>query len=311
MIKLDSFYVKKLATNIGFEKCGISKAVVSDSNIVFFENWLELGFHADMKYISENKQQRINPSELVENAKSIISVILNYRIAEPFKSENYSISKYALVTDYHIVIQHKLEILLHNLKEKYPYIKARISIDSAPVLERYFAMSAGLGFIGKNTCLINPELGSWVFLGEIITDAEFELYDSPTLYNCGECNKCIDSCPCGALSENGLNANKCISYHTVENKHNIPEHIADKITDQLFGCDICQDVCPFNSKNTSTNTQFSDILGLLEFLKLEELGNISNREFNRRFANTSLLRSGRKKIIENFSHLKPQNNSLG
>ncbi|MDD3740863.1 MAG: tRNA epoxyqueuosine(34) reductase QueG [Bacteroidales bacterium] len=304
MIKLHSSYVKNLAANIGFDKCGISKAVVSDSNIAFFENWLELGFHADMKYMSENKQQRIDPSELVENSKSVISVILNYKISEPFKSQKYSISKYALVTDYHIVIRNKLEKLLHDLKDNYPQINARIFTDTAPILERYFAMSSGLGFIGKNTCLINPELGSWVFIGDILTDAESDFYDSPFLLSCGDCNLCIKACPCGALSNNGLNANKCISYHTIENKNNTPESISDKITSQLFGCDICQDVCPFNSKTTSTNTQFSSIINLLELLQPEELNSISNREFNRRFDKTSLLRSGRKKIIENFSHLK-------
>lgn len=305
MAYLNSSSVKKLAVSTGFDKCGISRSIVTNSDISFFNNWLDLSYNADMKYMSANKDLRCHPSKLLENSKSVISVILNYNISETLKNQTFNISKYALINDYHDIMRSKLEKLLLCIKEELPQINAGIFTDTAPILERYFAMSSGLGFIGKNTCLINPELGSWVFIGEILTDAEFDFYDSPIPINCGECNKCINACPCQAINENGLNANKCISYHTIENKNETPKDIADKITNQLFGCDICQNVCPYNNKKAILNK--SDLLNvteILDSLNPIELQNMSNREFNRRYKNTSLIRAGRKKLIENFSHLK-------
>jgi epoxyqueuosine reductase len=305
MVYLNSSSVKKLAISAGFDKCGISRPVVTNSDISFFNNWLDLGYNADMKYMSANKDFRYDPTKLMENSKSVISVILNYNIPETLKNKTFNISKYALINDYHEIMRNRLERLLFGIKEEMPQINVRIFTDTAPILERYFAMSSGLGFIGKNTCLINPDLGSWVFIGELLTDAESDFYDSPIPINCGECNKCINACPCHAINENGLNANKCISYHTIENKNETPKNIADKITNQLFGCDICQNVCPYN--NIKAGLKESDLLGITEILDTLspiELQNISNREFNRRYKNTSLIRAGRKKIIENFSHLK-------
>jgi len=235
---------------------------------------------------------------------------LNYNIENTFENKNFSISKYAIVSDYHTIMHKKLDELSGKIKADFPDINMRVFTDTAPILERYYAMSAGLGFIGKNSCLINNKYGSWVFIGEIITDAEFDFYDSPIPINCGECNKCIQSCPCGALSENGLNANKCISYHTIENKSAIPGNIVAKITDQLFGCDICQEVCPYNSQPDMQKSELPCIEDTLKTLDPDSLENISNREFNRHFVNTSLLRAGRKKILENFSHLKISKDTL-
>lgn len=308
MSSFNSSYVKGLAMSVGFDKCGISHAEVKDSHISFFKNWLKLEYHAEMDYMVNNKDLRKYPSKLLKNAKSVISVILNYNTNENLKNQRYNVSKYALVNDYHAVMRSKLEELLTAIKNKTPKINARIFIDTAPVLERYFAMSSGLGFIGRNTCLINPDFGSWVFIGEIITDVEPDFYDSPIHFDCGECQLCVKACPCGALSKYGLNANKCISYHTIENKNNTPDMVAEKITNQVFGCDICQNVCPHNKIIDLPHSQLPSISAKLDKLNPEELNNLSNREFNRRFENTSLLRAGRKKIIENFSHLKNSSN---
>lgn len=256
-----------------------------------------------MNYLSENIDLRKKPELLLEGAKSVISVLLNYYPNENLLNNYFSISKYALGKDYHEVLKAKLQIVLDEMLVDFPELKARIFTDTAPVLERYFAMASGLGFIGKNTCLITPNSGSWVFIGEIICNAEFD-YDFPISDNCGSCRRCIDACPVGALSKFGLDANKCISYHTIENKSKTPEEITKKITNQVFGCDICQDVCPHNKNAQSTDCKELTLHSAVKNLNVDELSNISNREFNRRFTGTSLLRAGRLKIIENFSNLK-------
>ncbi len=305
-MRLDAAYVKHLAAVAGFSSCGISKAGVSSSHVEFLNNWLKSGFNAGMRYMQENVSLRENPALLLENAKSVISVVLNYFPAEQPTDKNFVISKYALGQDYHDLMKSKLQNMLDEIIKKYPEIRARVFTDTAPVLERYFAMSSGLGYIGKNTCLITPHSGSWVFIGEIICDAESD-YDSPVLINCGNCTRCVDACPVGALSEKGLNANKCISYHTIESKEKTPSGIAEKVTNQLFGCDICQDVCPHNKNTKYSTCDELQLHNAVQNIVPEDLTEISNREFNRRFKGTSLLRAGRKKIIENFQNLKTEN----
>lgn len=304
---MDAKLIKQLAALAGFDDCGISRATVEDSHIKFSRNWLSLGFNAGMSYLSANTDLRENPDKLLKNAKSVISLILNYYPSELLPSDDFSISKYAYSNDYHEVMRDKLKRLLNEIQSNYPEINARIFVDTAPVLERYFAMSSGLGFIGRNTCLINKNFGSWVFIGEIITDAESE-YDNPLIENCGSCNECIKACPSGALSENGLNANRCISYHTIESKDVMPEEIGSKISNQIFGCDICQNVCPYNKDAKSSNRKEFRILPAIRDFNPNELIDISNREFNRRFAGTALLRAGRKKIISNYEVLKRKRN---
>jgi epoxyqueuosine reductase len=302
-VRLDALLIKQLALSIGFQGCGISSAKIEESHINFFQNWINSGKNAGMNYLSANTELRKNPETLLENAKSVISVILNYYPSEILPDEEFRISKYAYGQDYHLVMMDKLQRLVVELKKHYPEVNTRTFTDTAPVFERYFAMTAGLGFIGRNTCLINKDFGSWVFIGGIIIDEESD-YDIDVPTNCGSCNKCIVACPGNALSENGLDANKCISYHTIENRGTLPSVMAAKISNQLFGCDICQDVCPYNSGAIASSNGDFDVLPSIRTLNPEDLKQLSNREFQRRFNKTSLLRAGRKKIVENWELLR-------
>lgn len=309
-MRLDAQLIKQIASDAGLDGCGISKASVKESHSIFLSNWLRRGYNASMTYMSKNLEVRSNPSLLVENAKTVISVILSYVPKELIHKNGIKISKYAYGPDYHEVLKSKMEIMLGEIKKEVPEIDARIFIDTAPVLERYFAMAAGLGFIGNNTCLITEKYGSLVFIGEIVCDVESSEYDLPIFKTCGECQSCILACPTGALSENGLDANKCISYHTIENRGSIPSDIALRISNQVFGCDICQDACPYNKAVKNENREDFEIHSAIKDIDFNALSDISNREFNRRFAGTSLLRAGRKKLVENYSVIRDKNKGL-
>lgn len=296
-MKINSKLVKKLAHEHGFDDCGITNSLPPEKDILFYEKWITSGKNAGMDYLTRNIDIRKNPELLVPEAKTIISLILSYNISAA--NQKYFISKYARGKDYHHVMKSKLKSFEQKLINLYPDLKSRIFTDSAPVLERVFARESGLGFIGKNTCLIHPKFGSFVFIGEIICDAEAE-YDQPVSGECGECNLCIKACPVGALSRFGLDANKCISYHTIENPGEIPEHTANKIKNQVFGCDICQDVCPYNeNKPISKHKDFYDS-NTIKSLNPKKLENMTNSQFKKHFISTSLYRAGKRKLIENF-----------
>lgn len=298
-MRLKAEQIKSIAKNLGFDACGISKAIISDKNKSTYQNWIDSGFNANMTYLSRNENLRNTPELLVENAKTVISLVLNYYTEDTLDNPNISISKYAYGNDYHYVIKHKLQQFIDSLNELNPEINARGFTDSAPIYERFFAVEAGLGFLGKNTCLITPDYGSWVFIAEIICDIESD-YDKPVNTNCGSCSICIDSCPTGALSDKGLNANKCISYHTIESKDDIPENILAKMGTQVFGCDICQNVCPHNSKAKTNKHKELQLLPQIKTIELVKIENLSNSQFKKAFGSTSLFRAGKKKLISNF-----------
>jgi len=301
--KIDANLVKSLSKEIGFDDCGISSVQIYHKDKLLLSKWLESGMNAGMDYMTKNGEVRQNPELLLENAKSVISLTLNYKPSETETNPAYYISKYARGLDYHYVMKSKMRDLVSKIEEVYPEIKTRVFTDSAPVLERAFSRNSGLGFIGKNTCLIHPQKGSFFFIGEIICDYISD-YDRPLNVDCGNCSLCVDACPVGALSENGLDANKCISYHTIENSGEIPKEVAEKIINQVFGCDICQNVCPFNQKSpVSTHREFKR-LDKIQDLNLDYLQELSNSQFNKKFADTSLQRAGRKKLITNFELVK-------
>ncbi len=297
---LDSTLIKDLAYKIGFDKCGICSTEISDQDIKRYTKWINDGFFAKMNYLTKYLDIRKNPKLLVENAKSIISLCLNYK---PNNSNtNYYIAKFARGLDYHFIMKSKLRLLELKLKEHYPKTNTRVFTDSAPILERTFARNCGLGFIGKNTCLINPNLGSYFFIGEIVCDYSCD-YDQPIIADCGNCSLCISACPVGALSINGLDANKCISYHTIENHDDIPPIVSNHITNQIFGCDICQDVCPYNKNTPITKHPEFRALNKITEIDLKSLENMSNSQFKKKYSDTSLLRAGRKKLIKNINSL--------
>jgi epoxyqueuosine reductase len=240
--------IKNNAYNLGFYACGISKADCLEEDSIRLRNWLDKGYHSEMSYMANHFDKRTDPRKLLENASSVISVLFNYapkqRITE---SDNYKISSYAYGKDYHFVLKRKLKQLITYIQNAAGEINARAFVDSAPVLDRAWAARSGLGWIGKNTCLITKEQGSYFFIGEIITDLDLE-YDEQTIANhCGGCTRCVDACPTGALKPYELDANNCISYLTIENKgDHIPIEFKVKFDDWIFGCDICQQVCPWN-----------------------------------------------------------------
>lgn len=245
--------IKKEALRLGFDACGISPAGNSGEEERYMK-WIEDNWHADMHYMARNIDKRVDPRLLVEGAKSIISVALNYYPHKKQASHAPQFAYYAYGKDYHDVIRGKLKKLFEFISARQPELTGRYFSDSAPVLERFWAAQAGIGFVGKNSLLIIPGKGSFFFLGELIIDIELE-YDSPIAENCGSCTRCLDGCPTSAIEEPyKVNANKCISYQTIENRGEISSYVAPRLKNYVFGCDICQKVCPWNRVSTPHNT---------------------------------------------------------
>ena len=242
-----SALIKAKAQKFGFQNCGISKAGFLEEDARPLENWLQNHYHGQMQYMENYFDKRLDPTLLVEGSKSIISLSYNYFPEENISgSDTYKISKYAYGQDYHEIIKAILEEMVAELKEEIGDFHCRVFTDSAPVLERSWARKSGIGWVGKNANLITKQSGSFYFLAEIICDLELS-EDEPTTDHCGTCRKCIDACPTEAIvSEKIIDGSKCISYATIELKNEIPESFSNNMENWMFGCDICQDVCPWN-----------------------------------------------------------------
>lgn len=239
--------VKSKAKKFGFMSCGISKSGFLEEEAPHLENYLKKNYHGEMKYLENHFDKRLDTRLLVPDSKSVISLSYNYYPKEKIETlENFKISKYAYAQDYHHVIKDILKELVEELKEDIGDFKCRIFVDSAPVLEKAWASKSGIGWVGKNGNLITKQRGSFFFLAEIILDVELE-YDGATTDHCGKCTKCIDACPTNAIvSDKIIDGSKCISYATIELKSEIPDYFKNKMEDWMYGCDICQDVCPWN-----------------------------------------------------------------
>lgn len=287
--------IKNKALELGFSACGVAPSAEAGSEAAYFDQWIAAGRQAGMDYMKNHREIRLNPDGLVPGAKSIISVALNYYPAVKRPANEPHIAYYAYGKDYHVVLKDRLRRLWQEILPLYKgetQPEARVFTDSAPILERYWAWRAGLGWIGKNTNLIIPGKGSFFFLGEIVTTWELDAYDEPLPSRCGDCRRCLDACPTKALlSARCLDANRCLSYLTIEHRGDFPDELAPLLGNRLYGCDTCQLVCPWNRFSSPTQVEeFVPTEELLSFGK-ENLQSFSQEEYNRIFAKSAVKRA--------------------
>ncbi|WP_338377702.1 tRNA epoxyqueuosine(34) reductase QueG [uncultured Flavobacterium sp.] len=296
--------IKEEAKRLGFLSCGISKAGFLEKEAPRLENWLNNNRNGQMSYMENHFDKRLNPTLLVDDAKSVISLLLNYYPSEFQNPDSYKISKYAYGQDYHFVIKQKLKELLHFIQTEIGEVSGRAFVDSAPVLDKAWAAKSGLGWVGKNTNLISKKVGSFYFIAELIVDLELE-YDVSTTDHCGSCTACIDACPTEAIVEPYIvDGSKCISYFTIELKDNLPTELKDKFDDWAFGCDVCQDVCPWNKFSKSHNEPLlkpND--SILNFSK-KDWEEITTETFNQVFKNSAVKRTKIEGFKRNVNFLK-------
>ncbi|GAB3926334.1 tRNA epoxyqueuosine(34) reductase QueG [Mucilaginibacter myungsuensis] len=298
--------IKAEAKRLGFMFCGIAKAEFLEEEAPRLETWLNKGMHGEMKYMENYFDKRLDPRLLVDDAKSVISLGLNYYTDEkqldPLAPK---ISKYAYGADYHTVIKEKLKELLNTIQEQIGDVGGRAFVDSAPVLDKAWAKKAGLGWVGKNTNLINQRSGSFFFLCELIIDAELEYDIQPTADHCGTCTRCIDACPTEAIvAPYIVDGSRCISYLTIELKNELPQEFKGKTDDWMFGCDVCQDVCPWNKFSTlHTEPAFKphhELLGMTQ----RDWQEITEDTFKAVFKNSAVKRTKYTGLTRNISFLK-------
>ncbi len=292
-LEKNALFIKKKAQELGFDFCGISKAEFLEEEAPRLENWLNQHQHGEMAYMAKHFDERLDPRLLVPNARSVVSLLLNYYPQNLIlhQSDNFKISKYAYGTDYHFVIKHKLKSLFQAIQTEIGEVGGRVFVDSAPVMDKVWARKSGLGWIGKHSNLINRQMGSFFFIAELILDLPLQP-DPPIKDYCGTCRKCIDACPTEAIIEPYIvDGSKCISYFTIELKNQIPEKVQGKFENWIFGCDICQDVCPWNKFSRPHRTP--------DFLPPEKLGEMKKNDwqelteelFRELFKNSALKRT--------------------
>ncbi len=296
--------IKQKAEKFGFQSCGISKAEFLEEEALRLETWLNKGYHGEMKYMENHFDKRLNPTLLVDGAKSVISLSYNYfpkvKIDE---INNFKISKYAYGEDYHEVIKDILKNMVAELQEEIGEFGFRVFVDSAPVLEKAWARKSGLGWVGKNANLITKKHGSFYFLAEIICDLELE-YDLAVTDHCGSCRACIDACPTQAIvSDRIVDGSKCISYATIELKNEIPDYFNGKMDDWMFGCDVCQDVCPWNRFSAPTlQEKFAPNFQKLNFRK-NEWKELTQELFSEIFKKSAVKRTKFSGLMRNINLL--------
>lgn len=299
-----SSFIKSEAKRLGFISCGISKAGFLEDEAPRLEKWLREGRHGQMQYMENYFDKRLDPTLLVDGAKSVISLLLNYYPEQQQEEGSYKISKYAYGQDYHFVIKEKLKELLYSIQQNVGEVGGRAFVDSAPVLDKAWAAKSGLGWIGKNSNLISKQVGSFFFIAELIVDLELE-YDSATTDHCGSCTACIDACPTQAIIEPFVvDGSKCISYFTIELKENIPAEMEGKFDDWVFGCDVCQDVCPWNRFSKPHNEPlFNPHPDLLSLTK-KDWEEITEETFREVFKNSAVKRTKYEGLLRNINFLR-------
>ena len=294
--------IKAEAKRLGFSACGIASAQpISQAHQRHFNHWLEKRRAADMAYMENHLEKRLDPQLLCEGTQSIISVALNYYPQQKQSSGTYQISWYAYGKDYHLVMKEKLLQLFNYINQELTPIQGRTFCDTAPVLERYWAWKAGLGWIGKNNQLIIPNQGSFFFLGELFIDIELQ-YDEPQENKCGNCTQCIDSCPTKALSKPyHLDSRRCLSYLTIENKNEIPEEFHAAMNNRIYGCDECQKSCPWNQKANPTSIQAFHPSPALLSMQTTDWETLDESRYRTLFHQSAVKRAKYKGLLRNIS----------
>ena len=296
-----SQHIKTLAKEVGFDLCGVTQCRNFEEDRVFLEGWIEEGNASSLEYLKRNIDRRADVSSLVEGAKSVIicGVAYKNRISEGYPAEcEAKVASYACTTDYHTTIKQMLFELCRRLKEEEPSLSGRCFVDSAPIFEKRYAVEAGLGWIGRQSLLVTPEFGTFVLLGEIVVTAECDCYDKPIVsVGCGECRRCVEACPNGAVKERHIDTSRCISCATIESKS-----ASCSLHGWIFGCDECQSVCPYNRKAPlASNPRFEPLFNPAE-MTVEEWRNLSEEEFSKKFGSTPLERAGVERMKGNLSN---------
>lgn len=293
--------IKTKAQELGFSFCGVSKAEFLEQEAPRLEEWLKRGYQGKMSYLENYFDKRLDPTLLVPGAKSVVSLVYNYYPKKDLaEDDNLKIAKYAYGEDYHFVVKDKLKILLTHLNETIGEVNGRAFVDSAPVMEGAWAQKSGLGWVGKNSLLLNRSAGSFFFLAELIIDIDLE-YDSPAKDYCGTCTACMDACPTDAIAEPYVvDGSKCISYFTIELKEEIPNDVKGKFENWMFGCDICQDVCPWNRFSSPHNEPRFDPSPTLENMKSDDWKEITDEVFKSVFKKSAVKRTGLKGLQRNI-----------
>jgi epoxyqueuosine reductase len=299
-----SQFIKSEAKRLGFLSCGISKAGFLEQEAPRLEEWLKNQHNGKMAYMENHFDKRLDPTLLVDDAKSVVSLLLNYYPEETQNPESFKISKYAYGQDYHFVIKEKLKELLESIQTEIGAVSGRAFVDSAPVLDKAWAAKSGLGWIGKNSNLLTQKVGSFYFIAELILDLDLE-YDSRTTDHCGSCTACVDACPTQAIvAPYVVDGSKCISYFTIELKENIPQEMKGKFDDWAFGCDTCQDVCPWNRfSKAHAEPLFNPNPEMLAMSKKDWL-EITEETFRVVFKNSPLKRAKFDGLKRNVNFLK-------
>lgn len=311
-MSLNNEYISNLVSSYGFDLVGFAEANELETEAQRLTDWLDKGYQAGMTYMKRNLDKRKDVKKILSTAKSILSLGMNYYSPNEYSEQNNrgKVSRYAWGKDYHLVIWGKLDKIISELKDKEPKFEAASYVDTGPVMDKAWAVRGGLGWQGKHTNVINKKIGSWFFIANIITNWEFE-YSNPIEDFCGSCTACVDACPTDAIvKEYVVDSNKCISYLTIENKQNIPEEFNSHVENWIFGCDICQDVCPWNLK-------FSQVASIKEFhsekgnkeLDLNEVLNLTKTEFDKKFAVSPIKRTKLSGLKRNAEFLQSINES--
>lgn len=296
--------IKTEAKRLGFLSCGISRAGFLEEEAPRLEKWLNAQMNGKMGYMENHFDKRLDPTLLVDDAKSIISLTLNYYPEVKQNVGSYKISKYAYGQDYHYVIKEKLKELLFFIQNEIGEVSGRAFVDSAPVLDKAWAAKSGLGWIGKNSNLLSKQVGSFFFIAELIVDLELD-YDNATTDHCGKCTACIDACPTEAIvAPYVVDGSKCISYFTIELKENIPSEVKGKFDDWMFGCDVCQDVCPWNRfSKPHQEPLLKPNESILSFSK-KDWEEITDETFRKVFKDSAVKRTKYEGLIRNMNFLK-------